>query len=109
MSEQSEGCLAAVIGTVVSVPLFIYQGWVATLLWGWFVVPTFGAEPIPITVAIGVGALVWLVAPKSGSVADQESDHTPLSRALLVALNCIVGITTVLVVGWVCASIGGYL
>jgi hypothetical protein len=37
---------------------YVWKGFVLTILWGWFMVPTFGLQPLAIAPAIGVSIVV---------------------------------------------------
>ena len=43
---------------ILGIPIMILQGWVLTLLWGWFAVPLFGLPPLSLAPAIGLMVLV---------------------------------------------------
>jgi len=40
------------------IPLAILNGWILTILWGWFVVPIFHLPPLTIAPAMGLSLLV---------------------------------------------------
>ena len=44
-------------------PLAILQGWVMSVLWRWFIAPTFGLREISIPAAIGISLLMGVVRP----------------------------------------------
>lgn len=45
---------------LLSFPIALLRGLAASLLWGWFVVPTFGVPSLPIIPAVGISLLVGL-------------------------------------------------
>lgn len=57
------------IGYVVST---IYSGWVLTVLWGWFIVSTFGLPALSIPLAIGLNLLVVLLTINAQPYTDKE-------------------------------------
>ncbi len=78
-----------VLLVVVPVGLFMF-GAVTSALWGWFVVPTFGAPPLSIPAAIGLRVLASLVRPP----LERFDFDAFITRALL-------GPPMFLCVGWV--------
>lgn len=36
----------------------ILRGWVLSVMWMWFIVPTFGLAPLSIPIAIGIGLIL---------------------------------------------------
>jgi hypothetical protein len=62
---------ASVFGIVAAVMLIVavgsvVRGWVLTMLWAWFVVPTFGAQPLEIAPAIGCALVVSYLTHQPG-------------------------------------------
>jgi hypothetical protein len=57
--------MAAVLLIVGLIPLLIclalVESWVASILWGWFVVPTFGLPPLSLALALGLAVTVRLI------------------------------------------------
>jgi hypothetical protein len=51
-------CLGIILGIILIPVLVIFQGWVLTVLWSWFVVPTFRLPELSIAVAIGLTLVV---------------------------------------------------
>jgi len=60
--EKTPGWLLLVAILCVA-PMAILQGWVMSVLWRWFIVPTFGLGEISIPVAIGITLFVSVVRP----------------------------------------------
>ena len=50
--------MAILLCMLLSPLLAIYSGYVFGIVWGWFIVPTFGLPPLNIPQAIGLGMLV---------------------------------------------------
>ena len=55
--------IAAIFGLSVAVPVIIaistlINGWVLSILWGWFIVPVFGVQAITLGQAIGLSMVV---------------------------------------------------
>lgn len=53
-SETVGGCLWILLSPIA----LMAKGWTASVLWGWFLVPTFGARAISTAEAIGVSLVV---------------------------------------------------
>lgn len=75
------------------VPLALLRGFVLQTLWGWFVVPVFGAPALSLMIAIGLGLLVSLLEPITPPI---PTKHIP--RYLAIAfLNPLL----ILICGWI--------
>jgi hypothetical protein len=84
--------MGALIAFIVSYPVFAaLDGWLVSLLWGWFVVP-FGAPPLGLAWAIG---LMCLVSFCISSRTDTDGTWTEVITytALKVVLTLGVGYT----------------
>lgn len=70
--------------TVVTVAICaaasIYSGFVLSILWGWFIVPTFSFPPLNIPSAIGIAIVAGYL---TGSTPKREKDDTPYSEVLI--------------------------
>jgi hypothetical protein len=72
----------------------ILNGWVLSVMWGWFIVPVFAAPTLRIPYAIGLALVFGMLAHQS-----RKSEHTPdvgesLMESLLLPLF-------VLGIGWI--------
>lgn len=90
---------AGLIGVVVGISS-ILNGWVLSILWGWFIVPTFGAPDISVVQAIGLALVVrFLTASRSIEESDDSiSKEEKVQKALVVA---VVVPLFALFVGWI--------
>lgn len=91
-------CLAALLVLIVTLPLsMIWNGFVLTILWGWFIVPVFaGAPELGLVPAIGVGGVVrYLTAHKatsdSGKSAWENFGESIAFAAFYPALTLFLG------------------
>lgn len=50
--------MKAIAAILVTVPLALWRGFVLSVMWGWYVVPTFGLPALSPVVAVGV---IWTV------------------------------------------------
>ena len=64
------GLLVVAGGSVVALALL--RGWVLSILWGWFVVPTFNLPQLSIPIAIGLALVVGFLAHQSIDVKSPE-------------------------------------
>jgi hypothetical protein len=101
MSSENEKGLIACIGIlfgIILIPLLaIYHGWILTILWGWFVVPTFHLPELSIAVAIGLSLIVGMF--KSYSVGDNKNLTT--EDKLVGAVVTLVGPLLTLLFGYI--------
>lgn len=76
----------AVAGAVAVVALSaIWGGYVVHVLWGWFIVPTFGAPALSIPAAIGVMLVLGAMKSAKYREADDEAGKT-LAVSFIVPL-----------------------
>jgi len=65
----------------------IWKGYVLTVLWGWFVVPTFGLPALSLAPAIGMSMVVSFLTHQSDATKEQEgSSSERLAKAVAHAL-----------------------
>lgn len=55
---DSPGCALAILQIAVAAPMVMWRGYVLSILWVWFVVKTFGVEPLSLPSAIGLSLIV---------------------------------------------------
>lgn len=73
----------------------ILRGWVLSILWGWFVVPTFGLPALSIPIAIGIGLILAFTTHQiSLKKEEDKSSGTQFSNTILHPL-------LILLVGWI--------
>lgn len=75
---------------------FIVFGYSFTILWAWFIVPTFGLPELTIAEAIGIRMVAAFISPKIG-----KKDERPFSEVMsdAVAFSIVFPLLT-LAVGW---------
>lgn len=75
----------------------IWRGYVLSVLWGWFVVTTFGARPLGIAAAIGVSCVVSFLtfhyrpAPKDDREAGEKIGEACVLAFLGPAFSLLFG------------------
>lgn len=94
----------AVIGGAVSVGALlagsaILSGWVLTVLWGWFVVPTFHVQQLGVVPAIGLSLLVGYLTETHQDV--EEVKRSQAERWTRLAVLAVVRPGLVLGFAWV--------
>jgi hypothetical protein len=65
----------------------IFEGWVLTKLWAWFLVPLLGLKPLTIAYAIGISLIVRLLTyhiPSYQELKDQKLEWSESISRLLV-------------------------
>ena len=79
---------AATLGFLALIPLSaMWRGYVLTVLWAWFVMPTFGLPALGIAPAIGLALVVSFLTHQSDSVKTPEGDFAErMGRACAYAL-----------------------
>ena len=90
--------LVPLIG-VLLIPILLWNGWAASTLWGWFIVPTFNAPAISITQAAGVALVVGVFRAKISSPKDEMKWSTRIV-AIIIGPPISVGL------GWVIKWLG---
>lgn len=62
-----------VASLILWLPLVIYNGWALSVLWVWFVVPTFGLTALSLGQAIGISLVVgFFIARPASLVSDED-------------------------------------
>jgi len=79
----------------------IWKGYVLTVLWGWFVVPTFGLPALALAPAIGLAMVVSFLTYQH--TASQEPDPDVSTRMAKAIAHTLVMPALVLGIGWVVA------
>lgn len=82
--------LIAAGALVLLSPLIILRAWVLTMLWGWYVVPAFGAEPLRLIFAFGILMIVMVfrgVRPKSDKTLGETVVDTIASSLLILLVG----------------------
>lgn len=67
------------------IPIALYFAWAATYLWGWFIVPVFGAPPLTVLQAWGICLTLSLLKPKINIDKGGEKDWAGGLLAIILA------------------------
>lgn len=88
MSSSTKGSIGGAIALLLSIPfLSILHGWVLTMLWRWFVVPTFHVPELAIIPAIGLGLVVGMFMPEIPVQKKEDEDYPFLTAFLKLAFK----------------------
>ena len=90
MSERTAGVIFLTLG----IGALVLHAWIVTVLWAWFIVPTFHIAPIGIASAYGLALFVLLFR----YTPDPPNSNIEKLRGLLKSLGFTL---VVLVFGWV--------
>jgi hypothetical protein len=82
----------AVIGIVSA--LIVLNGWVLSILWGWFIVPLFGLPVLSIPYAIGMALIVGMF---KGQTKDLSNDDEKVAVVAKIFLFPFIA----LFIGWI--------
>lgn len=97
--ENLLACSLVLLVLLIVTPLMaILQGWVLTVLWSWFVVPTFGLPELSIAVAIGLSLIVGMF---KGYSTTRKSEDLETSEKVGQVIVMIFGPFFVLFLGWI--------
>jgi len=78
----------------------IWRGYVLSVLWTWFIVATFGAQPIGIAAAIGI-ALLWGFLCANHAKEKDDSGDTAVKKFIAGIAEMILAPAFSLFVGWI--------
>ena len=93
------GCIAAALALAIAPFTYILNGWALTILWRWFVVPTFGAPRLSIPVAIGISIITGFLTYRAPSPT-KDNEEVAIKN-LNAALLSIVHPLICLGIGWI--------
>ncbi len=79
----------------------LLNGWVLSILWGWFIVPTFGLPKLSVVTAIGIALTVHYLTYQYHKEAKSEQDDELGILFMRSFLFVIFQPLLALMVGWV--------
>lgn len=80
----------------------IYEGYVLSMLWRWFVVPTFGVSQLPIVPAIGIVLMMGYLTHQIYDFKKEEKEEENLTVQTVKRITVtILKPTLALVFGWI--------
>ena len=93
--------LLAVLGFFLVVALSVLlDGWALSLLWGWFIVPTFNAPELTLAPAIGLALVVRYLTTHF----EQPEDDDPVENLIRAIVHAAVKPMMALAIGWIVHS-----
>lgn len=92
--------LMALFRICVSTMIFIFKGFVFSVIWGWFVAATIGVGAISVPVALGIIILVKLVTSSPEVLSQKEIENRAKDWGQVMGIN-IITCLLILVAGWV--------
>lgn len=97
--EEGAKNVLARLGILLGFPIliaaaYVLNGWVASVLWAWFISPTFKVNPITIAQAIGISIVIGALHPSTYQEEKDKPWWTPLVKIIGAPL-------ITLLVGWV--------
>ena len=88
------GAFLFVIAFAVVVAETIWAAYVATIVWGWYVVPYYGIKPPSVIITFGLLLLARLFCPSNRVSDDDDKKWAPIMVAIMRPLG-------VLIVAWI--------
>lgn len=79
----------------------IWNGYVLTILWGWFVAPTFALPPLDLAAAIGLTVVAQYLTHQYMPKAAKPEDDGKWDETLRATLYMLLHPAVALLVGWV--------
>lgn len=76
------------------VPSTTLYAWSLTVMWRWYAVPIFGAQPLRMVAAFGIATVAMSLAGRMRAHGDQRKTH-------IILLGSIVNPLMTLAIGWV--------
>lgn len=82
-----------VLGLLIGIPFTLWAGVIFSDYWRWFIVPTFGFDPITWVQGVGVNLVAAFIVFRAPKQHDQQEDlvFLVISRAIYLALFWITG------------------
>ncbi|WP_216838401.1 hypothetical protein [Falsiroseomonas tokyonensis] len=74
-------------------PLLILRAWMLTLMWGWYLVPAFGLEPLRLIYAFGILLILGFLRGRPPSQKDE--------KFLAAALISLLASAAILGMAWI--------
>lgn len=94
--------LFAVIGFLVAIVLSpVWYGYVLSITWGWYFVPTFHVPPLSIPAGIGIAAIVRFIANPNPESKDSDRDESAEKRVCKAVVKATMGPAVVLLFCWI--------
>lgn len=89
----------ALFGMLFIVPLVAWRGYVLSVLWAWFAVPTFGLPVLSVTQAIGVAIVVAMLTHQGST--EKHSEEVQSTSWTFAILQGFLDPLFALIMGWI--------
>lgn len=97
---STASCVGWLLIAVLLTPVhWVLDGWVLSILWGWFAVPTFGLPALSIPTAIGLRVILGYLTPMPGN-HNQKDDKPHGERMAEAVLTVLMKPLIGLFFGW---------
>lgn len=81
--------------------LYIFKGYVLSVMWYWFMVPIFSLPKLTIVPSIAVIVVVNLLTFRYRYVSEEEDGKSDLARSLTIFIHGIIYTAVSLLAGWI--------
>ena len=85
-----------IVALVLMLPSIMLNGWVASIIWGWYVVSTMGLPTVPIPVWIGVSFIIGLYRNPTEPDKNKQIDTAEIVGRMIGGPLAILGFTWLL-------------
>lgn len=96
--SASTGCLLFLILTPITIVL---NGWVLSILWRWFIVPTFSLTPLSIAQALGLTCVLRLFAASRTKLTEEDREMSLVPYVIQQSGTSIAVPLMGLLYGWI--------
>ncbi len=97
--KDKSGCTLAIVSMLLVPFGIIWNGYALSIMWTWFVVPAFHAEPLRIPFAIGLAAIAGYMTFQH--VDCEKSSDSPKEKMISGIALMVVRPAAVLLFGWI--------
>jgi len=103
MKKDNSGAVIGCLVLFASLPIgALWSGYVLSILWAWFIVPTFETRPLAVLPAIGISLVVRYLTNQYDAYTDETKSTS--ERAFISLVYTFAHPALALVFGWVLHS-----
>lgn len=99
-NESGLGCFLGLVLLGLLGPAAIWRGYILSVLWSWFVVPTFDIPRLSVAVAIGISLVVTMLIGDNGKGDSDEDDEPQVTFVFAIAKIFFLPLF-ILGIGWI--------
>lgn len=104
-STDTPGCASIILGGIVLIITLvagpIFNGYALSILWAWFIIPTFSAPSLSIPAAIGISLVVAYLTKQEQPSDPARRDWTMWQTLACAVLTIILKPAGALFMGWI--------